>query len=53
MKAFAYARDPFCLTACALYLASPAADYVTGEIYGVNGGLTQLQTDMPRAALGG
>lgn len=22
MKAFAYARDPFCLTACALYLAN-------------------------------
>jgi 7-alpha-hydroxysteroid dehydrogenase len=44
--------DPEDIAACALYLASPAANYVTGEIYGVNGGLTQLQTDMPRAALG-
>lgn len=41
------------IAACALYLASPAADYVTGEIYGVNGGLTQIQTDMPRAELPG
>jgi len=35
------------ISACALYLASPAASYVTGEIYGVNGGLTQIQVDMP------
>jgi len=35
------------ISACALYLASPAASYVTGEIYGVNGGLTQLQVEMP------
>ncbi len=33
----------------ALYLASPAASYVTGEILGVNGGLTRLNMDMPRA----
>jgi 7-alpha-hydroxysteroid dehydrogenase len=35
------------IAACALYLASPAASYVTGEIYGVNGGLTQIQVEMP------
>lgn len=39
------------ISACALYLASPAADYVTGEIYGVNGGLTTLNFEMPRANL--
>lgn len=39
------------IAACALYLASPAADYVTGEIYGVNGGLTGLNFAMPRADL--
>ncbi len=37
------------VAACALYLASPAASYVTGEIYGVNGGLTSLNMRMPRA----
>jgi 7-alpha-hydroxysteroid dehydrogenase len=37
------------ISACALYLASPAASYVTGEIYGVNGGLTRLQVEMPPA----
>lgn len=37
------------IAACALYLASPAASYVTGEIYGVNGGLVTLNFDMPRA----
>ncbi len=37
------------ISACALYLASPAASYVTGEIYGVTGGLTALNFDMPRA----
>ena len=31
------------ISACALYLASPAASYVTGEIYGVNGGLVGPQ----------
>jgi 7-alpha-hydroxysteroid dehydrogenase len=39
------------IAACALYLASPAASYVTGEIYGVNGGLTGLNFAMPRADL--
>ena len=33
----------------ALYLASPAASYITGEILGINGGLTRLNMDMPRA----
>ena len=33
----------------ALYLASPAAGYVTGEILGVNGGLERLNMQMPRA----
>jgi len=39
------------IAACALYLASPAASYVTGEIYGVNGGLTGSNFEMPRSAL--
>ena len=39
------------IAACALYLASPAASYVTGEIYGVNGGLVALNFDMPRSQL--
>jgi 7-alpha-hydroxysteroid dehydrogenase len=39
------------IAACALYLASPAASYVTGEIYGVDGGLTQIQVEMPPANL--
>ena len=43
--------EPEDIAACALYLASPAASYVTGEIYGVNGGLIKLQVEMPRAAL--
>ena len=33
----------------ALYLASPAASYVTGEILGVHGGLQRLNMQMPRA----
>jgi 7-alpha-hydroxysteroid dehydrogenase len=37
------------IAACALYLASPAASYVTGEIVGVNGGLVGLNMRMPRA----
>jgi len=37
------------IAACALYLASPAASYVTSEIYGVNGGLVALNMTMPRA----
>lgn len=39
------------IAACALFLASPAASYVTGEIYGVNGGLVALNFDMPRSKL--
>jgi 7-alpha-hydroxysteroid dehydrogenase len=37
------------VAACALYLASPAASYVSGDIVGVNGGLTTLNMRMPRA----
>jgi 7-alpha-hydroxysteroid dehydrogenase len=37
------------IAACALYLASPASSYVTGEIVGVNGGLVGLNLRMPRA----
>lgn len=37
------------IAACALYLASPAASYLTGDIVGVNGGLTTLNLPMPRA----
>lgn len=37
------------IAACALYLASPAGGYVTGEIYGVNGGLIESSLKMPRA----
>jgi 7-alpha-hydroxysteroid dehydrogenase len=37
------------ISACALYLASPAASYVTGEIYGVSGGLVALNMTLPRA----
>lgn len=33
----------------ALYLCSPAASYVTGDILGVNGGLERLNMEMPRA----
>ncbi len=33
----------------ALYLCSPAASYVTGDILGVNGGLERLNMVMPRA----
>lgn len=43
--------QPEDIAACALFLASPAADYVTGEIYGVNGGLTGTPLEMPRAGL--
>jgi len=39
------------IAACALYLASPAASFVTGEIYGVNGGLTAINFPMPRAEI--
>lgn len=37
------------ISACALYMASPAAAYMTGEIVGVTGGLTQVNMEMPRA----
>jgi len=37
------------IAACALYLAAPASSYVTGEVVGVNGGLTTLNLPMPRA----
>lgn len=40
------------VAACVLFLASPAADYVTGEIYGVNGGLARTPTEMPRTQFG-
>jgi 7-alpha-hydroxysteroid dehydrogenase len=39
------------IAACALYLASPAASFVTGEIYGVNGGLVRINFEMPRAEI--
>lgn len=41
--------QPEDVAACALFLASPAASYVTGEIYGVNGGLTKTPMEMPRS----
>ena len=37
------------VSACALFLWSPAASYGTSEIYGVNGGLIDLDMKMPRA----
>jgi len=37
------------IAGCAVYLASPAASYVTGEIVGVSGGLNGLNMRMPRA----
>jgi 7-alpha-hydroxysteroid dehydrogenase len=40
---------PADVAACALYLASPASGYVTGEVVGVNGGLVGLNMRMPRA----
>lgn len=33
----------------ALYLASPAASYVTGDILGINGGMERLNMEMPGA----
>lgn len=41
--------QPEDVAACALFLASPAASYVTGEIYGVNGGLIDTPMAMPRS----
>lgn len=43
--------EPEDVAACALYLASPASSYVTGEVYGVNGGITQSQVSMPKPRL--
>ncbi len=39
------------IAACALYLASPAASYVTGEIYGVSGGITGSNLRVSKSAL--
>ncbi len=39
------------VAACALYLASPAASYVTGELYGVHGGVVSTPVTMPKPAL--
>ncbi len=33
----------------ALYLASPAASYITGDILNINGGMNRLNMEMPRA----
>ena len=33
----------------ALYLVSPAASYITGEVLGIHGGLERLNMEMPRA----
>ena len=37
------------IAACALWLASPAASYVTGQIVAVAGGLNGINMKMPRA----
>ena len=37
------------IAACALYLASPASSYLTGDVIQVNGGLNALNMKMPRA----
>lgn len=37
------------IAACALYLASPASSYLTGDVVAVNGGLVALNMDLPRA----
>lgn len=39
------------IAACALWLASPAASYVTGQIVAVAGGLNGINMKMPRANL--
>jgi len=43
--------DPEDIAACALYLASPASAYVTGQVIGVNGGIVTSQVTMPRAGI--
>ena len=37
------------IAACALYLASPAASYVTGEVCGVAGGIVSSNLPIPRS----
>jgi 7-alpha-hydroxysteroid dehydrogenase len=37
------------IAACALYLASSASSYLTGDVIQVNGGLNSLNMKMPRA----
>ena len=37
------------ISACALYLASPASAYLTGDVIAVNGGLNALNMQMPGA----
>jgi 7-alpha-hydroxysteroid dehydrogenase len=39
------------IAACALYLASPAASYVTGEVFGVSGGITGSNLRVAKPAL--
>lgn len=42
--------QPEDVAACALFLASPGASYITGQIYGVDGGLTRSPMEMPRSS---
>lgn len=37
------------ISACALYLASQASSYLTGDVIAVNGGLVALNMNLPRA----
>jgi 7-alpha-hydroxysteroid dehydrogenase len=39
------------IAACALYLASPASAYMTGQILNVDGGITATPVEMHRAGL--
>lgn len=43
--------EPEDIAACALYLASSASSYVTGEVCGVHGGLVKPPLELPRANL--